>query len=67
MILSSIVATTAIATALTSVFQLKNKKKKLENKKKEFNRIKNYIEYVEVSNGNITEDKIREVFERMSS
>ena len=49
------------STALGVVLKLTDHKNKLNNKINELNKIRNYIQYVEILNGDLTEEKINEI------
>ena len=54
-----------ITTTLSVKLNLENKKSKLEKKIMELIKIRNYIQYVDSSNGDLTEDKIREILQNV--
>lgn len=64
-ILAGISGGTAILTAISTRFQLKNKRTKIDNKIQEVRKIKSYLEYVKARNGNIGDEELRDVIESL--
>jgi len=64
-ILAGISGGTAILTAISTRFQLKNKRTKIDNKIQEVRKIKSYLEYVKARNGNIGDEELKVVIESL--
>lgn len=62
-IIAGISGGTAILTAISTKFQLKNKRNKIDNKIQEVRKIKGYLEYVKTRNGDITDVELKDVIE----
>ena len=64
-VITILAGASTVSSALSYKFNLEDKKSKLNNKIVELSKIKNYIQYINALNGDLTQDKIDEILQNV--
>ena len=64
-VITILAGASTVSSALSYKFNLEDKKSKLNQKIIELNKIKNYIQYVNALNGDLTKEKIDEILQNV--